>query len=111
MERGAIKSFVYPDGEGRVLGFGGLTVAPMHHRFEVGGRILWTWCAWDSLFIPGTLGRQASRHISLLARRRVRPGEKVQCSKLRAGVGAGRILTNPDKMKFYVCPDAEAVSP
>ena len=59
LERDAIKSLVYPDGEGRVLGFGGLTAAPMHHRFEVGGRILWTWCAWDSLFIPEILGREA----------------------------------------------------
>ena len=59
LERDAIKSFVYPDGEGRVLGFGGLAVARMHHRFEVGGRILWTWCAWDSLFIPEILGREA----------------------------------------------------
>jgi alkylmercury lyase len=59
LERDAIKSFVYPDSEGRVLGFGGLAAAPMHHRFEVGGRMLWTWCAWDSLFIPEILGREA----------------------------------------------------
>jgi alkylmercury lyase len=59
LERDAIKSFVYPDEKGRVLGFGGLAAAPMHHRFEVGGRILWTWCAWDSLFIPEILGRSA----------------------------------------------------
>jgi alkylmercury lyase len=31
----------------------------MHHRFEVNGRTLWTWCAWDSLFIPEILGRPA----------------------------------------------------
>lgn len=59
LERDAIKSFAYADDEGRVLGFGGLAAAPMHHRVEVGGRILWTWCAWDSLFIPEILGREA----------------------------------------------------
>lgn len=59
LQRDAIKSFVYPDGAGRVAGFGGLATAPMHHRFEVAGRILWTWCAWDSLFIPEILGRPA----------------------------------------------------
>jgi alkylmercury lyase len=59
LERDAIKCFVYPDPEGRVIGFGGLAAAPMHHRFEVSGRTLWTWCAWDSLFIPEILGRQA----------------------------------------------------
>src|SRR5881397_1699783 len=50
---------VYPADEGRVLGFGGLAAAPMHHRFEVDGRTLWTWCAWDSLFIPEILGKRA----------------------------------------------------
>src|SRR5262249_930693 len=59
LERDSIKCFVYPDGEGRILGFGGLAAAPMHHRFEVEGRALSTWCAWDSLFIPEILGRPA----------------------------------------------------
>ncbi|HLG90356.1 MAG TPA: organomercurial lyase [Alphaproteobacteria bacterium] len=59
LERDAIKCFTYPDPQGRVLGFGGLATAPMHHRFEVNGRALWTWCAWDSLFIPEVLGRPA----------------------------------------------------
>jgi alkylmercury lyase len=59
LERDAIKCFTYPDAQGRVLGFGGLAAAPMHHRFEVNGRALWTWCAWDSLFIPEILGRSA----------------------------------------------------
>jgi alkylmercury lyase len=56
LHRDAIKRFVFPDEKGRVLGFGGLAAAPMHHRFEVGGRALSTWCAWDSLFIPEILG-------------------------------------------------------
>lgn len=59
LQRSTIERFVYPDHEGRVLGFGGLAVAPMHHRFEVDGRELSTWCAWDSLFIPEILGRPA----------------------------------------------------
>jgi len=59
LERDAIKAFIYPDAEGRVLGFGGLAAASMHHRLEVEGRSLWTWCAWDSLFIPEILGRPA----------------------------------------------------
>src|SRR3989449_2960287 len=59
LNRDSIKVFVYPDDEGRVLGFGGLAAAPMHHRLEVDGRTLWTWCAWDSLFIPEILGKRA----------------------------------------------------
>jgi alkylmercury lyase len=31
----------------------------MHHRFQLNGRTLWTWCAWDSLFIPELLGETA----------------------------------------------------
>ncbi|MGH7672579.1 MAG: organomercurial lyase, partial [Gemmatimonadales bacterium] len=58
LERDSIKVFVYPDEQGRVLGFGGLAAAPMHHRLELGGRTLWTWCAWDSLFIPEILGER-----------------------------------------------------
>ncbi len=50
---------VHRDERGRVLGFGGLAAAPMHHRFEVDDRMLSTWCAWDSLFIPEILGRPA----------------------------------------------------
>ena len=57
--RDAIKCFVYPDEQGRVLGFGGLAVAPMPHQLELEGRTLWTWCAWDSLFIPEILGEEA----------------------------------------------------
>ncbi len=59
LNRDSMKIFIYPDDEGRVLGFGGLAVAPMHHRLEVDGRTLWTWCAWDALFIPELLGGPA----------------------------------------------------
>lgn len=55
----SIRCLVYPDDQGRVVGFGGLAVAPMHHRFTVDGRTLWTWCAWDSLFLPELLNATA----------------------------------------------------
>jgi len=57
--RDSIRSFVYADEEGHVLGFGGLATAPMSHKLYLDGRTLWTWCAWDSLFIPEILGEQA----------------------------------------------------
>ncbi len=57
--RRSIKAMIYPDEQGRVVGFGGLAAAPMHHKFRVNGRTLWTWCAWDSLFIPEVLGATA----------------------------------------------------
>ncbi len=57
--RDSIRGFVYPDEEGNVLGFGGLAAAPMPHKLDLDGRTRWTWCAWDSLFIPEILGEQA----------------------------------------------------
>jgi alkylmercury lyase len=59
LERPSLKAFIYADEQGRVVGFGGLATAPMHHRFTVNGRTLWTWCAWDSLLIPELLGETA----------------------------------------------------
>lgn len=45
--------------DGRVVGFWGLALAEMPHRFQVGGRTLHTWCAWDALFIPELIGQRA----------------------------------------------------
>ena len=59
LHRPPIKGLTYTDDRGRILGFGGLAMVPMHHRFEVDGCGLSTWCAWDSLFIPEILGRPA----------------------------------------------------
>ncbi len=46
---------VYSDEEGRIIGFWGLALPETDHRFQVQGRTLYTWCAWDSLFIPAIL--------------------------------------------------------
>jgi alkylmercury lyase len=48
---------VFRDGEGRVVGFWGLTIADMPpHELLVGDVKLWAWCAWDTLFLPAHLG-------------------------------------------------------
>lgn len=47
------------DGEGRIVGLLGLSVQPTPHRFDAGGRLVYTWCAWDALFIPRVIGRHA----------------------------------------------------
>lgn len=99
LQRNPLKSFVYRDERGRILGFGGLAAAPMHHRFEVDGRMLSTWCAWDSLFIPEILGRPAR-----IASSDPESGELV------------RLIVTPDRIKSaeprdamvsFVLPDAE----
>jgi alkylmercury lyase len=46
------------DEHGRVVG-SGLTLNPTPHRFEAGGKQLYTWCALDTLVFPAVLGRTA----------------------------------------------------
>jgi len=59
LKRPNVKWLTHADQQGQIIGFGGLAVQEMTHRFIVDGRTLYTWCAWDSLFIPGILGRKA----------------------------------------------------
>ena len=47
------------DDAGTIVGIMGLSQKNHPHRFEVDGRVLSTWCAWDSLFLPPLLGRDA----------------------------------------------------
>jgi alkylmercury lyase len=47
------------DETGRIVAFSGLSLTPTPHRFAVGGRQLYTWCAWDTLFLPALLDQPA----------------------------------------------------
>lgn len=46
------------DADGRIVGLA-LTLTPTPHRFRVDGRQLYAWCAIDTLFLPGQIGRSA----------------------------------------------------
>jgi alkylmercury lyase len=50
---------VHLDEQQRVVAFGGLSVIPAAHGFTVAGQQLYTWCAWDTLFLPALLGQPA----------------------------------------------------
>ncbi len=50
---------VFKDDEGRIVAFWGLAIPEMDHRFEIDGRTLYTWCAWDPLFIAPLLATTA----------------------------------------------------
>ncbi len=50
---------VFYDNEGRISEYWGLSLPETVHRFEVEDRTLYTWCAWDSLFIPAILEKSA----------------------------------------------------
>jgi alkylmercury lyase len=50
---------VHRDDGGAVVAFSGLSLRPTKHRFSVAGRSLFTWCAWDTLFLPELLAQPA----------------------------------------------------
>lgn len=100
LDRPSLRALTYLDDRGRVLGFGGLAVAPMHHRFNVGGRALWTWCAWDSLFIPQLLS--AGAHVESPD---PETAEVVQLEVTPAGITSVR---PPTAVMSFLAPDASA---
>ena len=88
---------VYYDGEGSVIGFWGLALGEMPQRFEVDGRTLYTWCAWDSLFIPDLLGKTA----------RVSSADPVTKEKISLVVGPDGIkaITPATTVVSFLTPD------
>lgn len=53
---------VFFDDNNDVIGFWGIAVKPMGHRMEIDDITTFTWCAWDSLFIPELVG--ATAHVT-----------------------------------------------
>ena len=49
------------DREGDIIGWG-VTLMPTRHRFQIDGKVLFTWCAFDTLLFPPTLGKTAHVH-------------------------------------------------
>ncbi len=78
-----ISGFVHSDEQGRIDGFAGLAAAPMHHEFRVKDQQLWTWCAWDGLFIPKVLGETAE-----LRSKDPETGEVVRVTVQPSGIAA-----------------------
>jgi alkylmercury lyase len=50
---------VYTDDSDRIVGFWGLSIQPMEQRLLVTDRVLYAWCAWDTLFLPELLAKPA----------------------------------------------------
>jgi alkylmercury lyase len=45
--------------DGEITGFLGLTILKTPHELHTNNEILYTWCAWDTLFIPEILAKKA----------------------------------------------------
>ncbi|MFQ5787966.1 MAG: alkylmercury lyase MerB [Thermodesulfobacteriota bacterium] len=50
---------VYYNQDNYIIGYWGLALPKMSHRFAINGHTLYTWCAWDSLFIPEIINKTA----------------------------------------------------
>lgn len=50
---------VFYDDNHRIIGFWGIAVTETNHHIEVNGKTVYTWCAWDTLFIPELLNTTA----------------------------------------------------
>lgn len=84
------------DEEGRIVGYG-LTLRPTRHRFEVGGKALYTWCALDTLMFPALLGDSAV----------VQSPSPLSAAPVRVEVGPDgvRSVDPADAMVSIVTPD------
>lgn len=76
---------VYRNDSGRIVGFWGLTIEEMGHRMSLDDVQLYGWCAWDTLFLPGILGRRAT----------VRSSSGVTGDAIRVEAGDGPVAADP----------------
>ncbi len=54
----SLSGVLYND-DGMIEGYLGLGLNETGHTFEVEGKKLYTWCAWDTLFLPALIGKRA----------------------------------------------------
>ena len=88
---------VYRDDDGRIIGFWGLALREMPHRFVVEEVELYTWCAWDPLFIGPLLGKPA--HVTS---QDPLTGEAVSLSITAEGAGE---ISPPGAVVSFLAPD------
>ncbi len=90
---------VFTDRHGRVTGFWGLAIGELSpaHRFETGGRVLYAWCAWDTLFLPARLGKEARVTSACPA-----TGELIE---LTAGPDGITATSHPGAVVSFLLPD------
>jgi len=92
---------VFCDEAQRVIGYWGLTLSRTTHRLRADGCDLYTWCAWDTLFLPALLGTEAEVRSLCRGSR-----EPVQ---LTVGPSAVESADPPGLWVSFLLPEASAV--
>lgn len=92
---------VYEDDAGSIVGYWGLALSETDHRFEVGGQRLYTWCAWDSLWIPELLQTTARVESTCPA-----TGSKIRLTVTPQGIEQ---LDQAQAVMSFVAPDSSKV--
>lgn len=86
---------------GSVLGYGGLTIQPTRHRIHLGDRVVFGWCAWDTLFLPELLAQRA----------RVQSNCPVCGKRVRLEVGPAGVAAGAEQLRIsFVAPDRQEAS-
>jgi alkylmercury lyase len=92
---------VFRDGQQRIIGFFGLSVADMgHHRIHLDGRALSAWCAWDTLFLPELL---AENNVKVTSRS---PSRDTEIALTVTATGPAD-TTPPEAVVSLLLPDGE----
>ncbi len=88
------------DPEGRLIAYG-LSLRPTKHRFRIGGKTLYTWCAWDAVILPPLLDRNAE----------VESPCPVSGSTIRITISPSEILkADPDEAVVSLVPPIDSAS-
>jgi alkylmercury lyase len=85
---------------GEITAFIGLSTTPTRHRLVTGGVTLYTWCAFDALFLPGLLAISAE-----ICSDCPTSGTEI---KIRFDSGRLKSATPSDLVLSFVTPDLEA---
>ncbi len=88
---------VFYDKSDRIVAFLGLSAKKTQHQLVVNGRTVYTWCAWDTLFIPGLLN--ATVNISSICGA---SGEEVKLTVSPSGI---EFVVPGDAVMSFIIPD------
>ena len=90
---------VFYDESDRIVAFKGLSVKKTRHQLTVNGRTVYTWCAWDTLFIPELLNTTAKISSACGA-----TGEEVRLTVSPSGI---QTVEPVDVVVSFLIPDED----